>query len=265
MIRKFSFALVALLALPLVASADFASSLDYTGLKNLVTFDTYHAVYNPQTGTVISPTAYNAGDMLLTLYTAKTLSIQSAPNSPIFNPTAWAPAAGDYVVAYSASTINALPILNNPSSDPAGLLTGSSMLGVWQSASNWTISGNVLADIAASIPGGHAVGTFGIVNGATDGASLQPLVPAFNPLLPALHQFYLTQTGGALPILANATNGTDVAGAGIIGTIGGVGGWFSGGSTSAQFALVPEPGTIALWGAGLAIGALVAFRRRKQS
>jgi hypothetical protein len=230
-----------------------------------VTFDTFHAIYNPQSGQIVAPAAYNSGDVLLTLYTAKTLSIQSAPNSAVFNSPIWTAAAGDHVLAYSAATIGSVPILNNPSVDPAGLLTGMSMMSVWQSVSNWNITGSALADIAASLPGGPAVASFGIVNGATDGASLQPLAPAFNPLLPALHQFYLTQTAGPLPILANATNGTDVAGVGIIGTIGGVGEWFAGGSTSAQFALVPEPGTIALWGAGLAIGAVVAFRRRKQS
>lgn len=271
MIRKLSLAFMALLLLPLAAqAASFTGSLDYSGLKNLVSFDTYYAVYNTTSNTIVAPTAYNPGDVLLTLYTATSLSIQTAPNSPNFGPSVWTPGVGDYVVGYSAAKIGAIPILNNPSSDPAGKLAGTTMFGLWSSITNWTVSGDVLTDIQTTIPNLPALGTFQISNGATDGASLQPLVPAFNPLMPALKQMFVTMNGGSLPILSDAVSGTDLASAGIVGTtggvsIGGVPGWFAGGYESVQFALVPEPGTLALWGSALAIGAVVAFRRRKQN
>lgn len=265
MIRKFSFALVALLALPLVASASFTSSLDYTGLQNKVTFDTYYAVYRG--GSVVaSPANYQTGDVLLTLYSASKLEVQTAPNSASFNQVWTRPNSGsDYVVGYSAATIRPGGGLVNVGTDPAGLISGNFM-SLYSNTSNYSVgAASAFTDIAATVSGGTQLALLGIANPMADYGVLSPSVGAVAPV----NKYYaLTNNGGSLSFDPGAISGSDLAGVGmIIGApiFGGVGQWFSGGVEVASFALVPEPGTIALWGAGLAIGAVVAFRRRKQS
>lgn len=251
MIRKFSFALVALLVAPVVASAaTFTQQLDYTGLENKLISQTFHAVVRTTSGTptVVSPAFLQNGDVIVTLYQVQSLLVNNVAKS-----------FTDGAVLYSVVKFRNPGGALVTTSDPYGKIGGNA-LGLFNPASLTGITGNVQNDINANVTGSA------LLLGSIPDSNTDYLVMAPNSGMPSpvIKFFNLSQTGGSLQTLADATNGTDIGGYDV-NVLAGVGQWFSSGTSTMTFALVPEPGTIALWGAGLAIGAVVAFRRRKQS
>jgi hypothetical protein len=257
-IRKLSLALVALFVLPLVASAaTFTQQLDYTGLENKLISQTFHAVVRgvdaQGTPIVVSPALLNNNDVIVTLYRVQSLLVNNVNK-----------AFTDGAVLYSVTKYIAPgALLATP--DPYGKLSSANpnftnVLGLFNPASLPAMSGNVQTDITNNVVG-SALFQAANTNNATDYIFGTPGGGLASPLLKL---FNLSQNGGSLTLAANATNGTDVTGYDI-NPFPSFGQWFSTGTSTMSFALVPEPGTIALWGAGLAIGAVVAFRRRKQS
>jgi hypothetical protein len=263
-IRKTSVLLiVALLLLPLTAqAATFVQALDYTGLQNKVTLDTYYAVYRGG-AVVANPTQYQTNDILLTLYSAKLLEVQSAPNSSVYNTTWTRPGGGnDYILGFSAARIRPGGGLVNPASDPTGTLPSGAFMALYSSASNWTVGGTgAIADVQASIPVGPALATLAIVDTENDYGVISPANAGMTPV----SKFYaLSEISGGLQMVPGA-NGSDLVGTGLLGggpIFPGVGEWYSGGQEVVGFSLVPEPGTLALWGSCLAICAALAYRRR---
>lgn len=252
MIRKFSFALVALLVAPVVASAaTFTQQLDYTGLENKLISQTFHAVVRTSssgTSSVVSPAFLQNGDVIVTLYQVQSLLVNNVAKS-----------FTDGAVLYSVVKFKNPGGALVTTTDPYNKI-GGNVLGLFNPSTLTSISGNVSNDIAANIGSNSALLLGSIPDSNTDYIVMAPNsgIPS-----PVIKFFNLSQTGGSLQTATDATNGTDMGGYDV-NVLAGVGEWFSSGTSTVTFALVPEPGTIALWGAGLAIGAVVAFRRRKQ-
>ncbi|MHB0956073.1 MAG: PEP-CTERM sorting domain-containing protein [Pirellulaceae bacterium] len=274
MTRKFLSLMLglALLALPTVTQAALTDNLDATGLINKIKFTNYEVFVR---GTVDDYTYLDAdadledGDHLVTVFSASELTIQNAPGSGVFGPEpAWQKGNGNgyflgYSVAKIALTAGGLSY-DTPDFDPNGLLLTGEMVALYNSTEDWSIVGaNIETDVDNSFDVADKWAGFGIVSD-TNGGGFTALPPIFGTLL------------GVTAIGLDAINGPEdwpgfdkskafgndiFAGANIY--TPGQNAWTYRSEDPLTFAAVPEPGTLALWGGCLAIGAVLALRRRK--
>jgi len=282
-----------LAALPLTSFASVSSLFMTDGTKNEVKFIN-REVFMRQDGDVWSPVltpndpqnGVQAGDVLVTLFSATTLSYgQNLTNS------GWLPGNPDgYLLGYSAQdvmsvstasvgTINFVAIdLGNVTTDPFGVLNSGDQVAVFDSPSQWVINGpglTVAQSVAWSLQNAvlwekfnDADGYPGAANFAqTSGVVLDP-IRAF-----VSAQYGLSSQGeSAFPFAATdwleTGAATDVAGRANADInndfLTGISPWMYDSQDPLVFAAVPEPATLAMWGGFLAIGAVVALRRRQK-
>ena len=243
--------------LPLVASAaTFTSQLDYTGLENKADFaDVPCGRAWRDCGSERSPGFLLNGDVIVTLYSVQSLLVNNVTKA--FD--------GRRGACIRQTNLQPRPVLLSPRLTPT------------RSCGGERYSRTVQSGIAHSRSLGHAEccdrhqrqchGTALLLAAnierrdrlrlrCSPGRQVWPQ--------PVLKLFNLTRMVGSSTMAANVTNGTDLTGYESI-AFPSLGNVVLAGASTMSFALVPEPGTIALWGAALAIGAVVTYRRRKQS
>ena len=269
---------VMLLAIPAIVSADFLGSVDLGGELNTVKFNNREQYMRKIDGVWTPITVGNLandvqeGDVLVAIYSGTSLYVGTDPNAQ------WNSGSGDYFLAYSAQkVVSTLFVGNiggisygNVDEDPFGVLSAGNMMNMYLAGANYqTQTGVGLAALQSSVDSvtvGTALlasfGMAGVDDFAELGVSLAGRVAAYG----------LSNTFTSAPIsfipddyLDNG-NTTDVAGIAAVFTNGNYGTsspWQYTSSDPFFFRAVPEPGTFALWGSCLAIGAFVALRRRK--
>lgn len=283
-----------LAAMPLTSFAAVSDLFKLDGTKNEVKFinrevfmrqvDNEWQVINPLKDGLVWG---EGGDVLVTLFTGTTLSYgKDLTNS------GWLP--GDengYLLGYSAQKVEKVSMadvgfnelqfiaidLGTADVDPFGVLGTGQQVAVFDSTTQWVV--NDVADVATSVALSlanavvwekflDADGYPGTTNFAQTAGVIGPAGSVFMSA-----QYGLTTAGeSGLKFLPtdwlNTGSATDVAGRANADLnddfIAGFSPWMFDSQDPLVFAAVPEPATLAMWGGFLAIGAVVALRRRQK-
>jgi hypothetical protein len=269
--------LAVILAMPSMAQASITNMFDTSGLVNKIKFTNYESFIraNPNGGwSVIAPVNVLTGDQLMSIFSATELTIQSAPGSGVFGPVpAWQKGNNDYFLGYSVADVTVVPggggalTYSNPTYDPFGKLAlNTEMVWLGESRTDWNVTGLIVPDVASIFVNATQWATFGIVN-KPNGGSFSPLPPVFGTLI-GVSAFGLDQVqapGGGWPGFDKTKAfGNDIFGGANIYVPGQDEEWVARSEDPITFAAVPEPATLAMWGGFLAIGAVIALRRRQK-
>ncbi|MHB9068639.1 MAG: hypothetical protein ACYC4B_33155 [Pirellulaceae bacterium] len=280
MTRKFLSLMLglALLALPTVTQAALTDELDTSGLINKIKFTNYEVFVRQVDDTFYFLNAAESldpqdGDHLVSVFSASELSVQSAPGSGVFGPeAAWQKGNGNgYFLGYSVVKVTNTAFglsFDTPDFDPNGLLdigAGEALALYNRNDADLAIVGiDTQLDVTNSFTGADEWATFGF-GGAANGGSFTALPGGFGSTLIGVTAIGLDAIDGPEGFPGfdkQAAFGSDIfAGANIY--MPGEGAWTARSEDPLTFAAVPEPGTLALWGGCLAIGAVLALRRRK--
>jgi hypothetical protein len=260
-----------LLALPAMAQASISDAIDTTGLLNRVKFTNYEA-WVARDGSLIAPGQEGVNDFLVSIFSAESVSVQITPNSGGFGPATWQAGANGagyflgYAVQELAQVVGTQYIYKNPTLDPlsTGQLAAGEQVVLVESTTDWVLTGNVAADVASIFANATPWATLGQVTG-NNFAEFTAL-PGFPLGIVGIAKFALdavTNNSGIQFQPGVQTSGSDVTGGAII-YAPGLGQWVARSEDPLLFAAVPEPATLAMWGSFLAIGAVVALRRRRK-
>ncbi len=267
--------LVVLLALPSAAFAGITGAFDTTGLINKIKFTNYESfiVESPDGGyLVVDPEKIGeyGSVQLLSIFSATELTIQDPSNPGVFGPAPAWQKGSDYFLGYSVVDVSGSaggPLTySNPTFDPFGhlnLAAGEALI-LKESSTDWKVTGVIGTDVASIFADPTpAWGTFGFQT-ATNGGGFTPLPPAFGTLI-GVSWFGLDAVSGpGAPFFdKDKAFGNDIFGGANI-YVPGEGQWSARSEDPLTFAAVPEPATVALWGGFLAIGAVLALRRRQK-
>jgi len=286
-----------LAAMPLTSFAAVTDLFKLDGTKNEVKFIN-REVFMRQDGdvwnTVVDPiddqgnVLIAEGDVLVTLFTATTLSWgQNLENS------GWIPSdSTGYLLGYAAQKVMAVSQgtagsvnfialdLGNPTDDPFDRLdtTKNQQVAIYNSTSQWVVNGKGLSvedSVAQSLA--NAGNPWEVLSDALgypnsdDFAQTSGVIVSGAPFMSA--QYALTAGGlSGLSFTPNDWLNTgklsDMAGRANADLnddyLSGDSPWMFDSQDPLVFAAVPEPATLAMWGGFLAIGAVVALRRRQK-
>jgi hypothetical protein len=286
-----------LAAMPLTAFASVSQLFKTDGTKNEVKF-VNREVFMRQTNGVWAPllapnnpnTGIQPGDVLVSLFSATTLSYgQTLVNS------GWLPGdANAFLLGYSAQEVMNVSVANvgptnfiaidlgNVKADPFGVLNPGDQVAVYNSTTQWLVNngGMSLANLQSSVTQSlqnailwekfnDADGYPGALDFAqSSGLIIDPINKVF-----VSAQYGLSSQGNSAFAFAPKDwlqVGTldDIAGRANADLnddyVKGLSPWMYDSQDPLTFAAVPEPGTLALWGGCLAIGAVIALRRRQK-
>jgi len=287
-----------LAAMPLTSFAAVTDLFKLDGTKNEVKFINREVFMRNDGGvwsTVENPIVNGevaldpATDVLVTLFTATTISFgQELQNSN------WIPSdETGYLLGYavqkveavssgSAGTVKFVAVdLGNPTdtlADPFGYLPKGAQVGIFNSTSQWVVNGKGLSvedSVAQSLA--NAGNPWEVLSDALgypnsdDFAQTSGVIVSGAPFMSA--QYALTAGGlSGLSFTPNDWLNTgklsDMAGRANADLnddyLSGDSPWMFDSQDPLVFAAVPEPATLAMWGGFLAIGAVVALRRRQK-
>ena len=269
-------AFLAVLACPLVASADITSAFDLTGKLNTVDFRNREVFMRDVNGQyqVINPASgLLSGDLLVSVFRGQDLTILGS-NTP-----AWTGGPGDYFEGYSVQQVvvstPAFTYYTNPTADPFGKLNtaaGETVKLYVDTASDWKVDNATIAQGVASVTDGVGIASFTIASGGDyayftpqgpeDGTGYFGLTPVMSPpgvtFVP-----YSPSTLTPTDISSKVTVGANQSGPIKLGGAA-TSEWYFESYGPMYFKAVPEPASVAMWLGFLTIGAVVALRRRKK-
>lgn len=290
-----------LAAMPLTSFASVSSLFMTDGTKNEVKFVNREIFMRQDQAGAWSPVAYpnlpaaaggiTQGDVLVTLFSATTLSY----GSNLVN-SQWLPGdANGYLLGYAAQevqlvstatvgSINFVAIdLGNVKVDPFGVLAAGDQVAVFDSTAPWVINtgassfANLQSSVSQSLnPINVTVWEqFNDADGYPAGANFaQTSGVVIDPIRAFVSaQYGLTSQGVSTFAFApndwlQTGNPTDIAGRANANLnddfLTQISPWMYDSQDPLTFAAVPEPATLAMWGGFLAIGAVVALRRRQK-
>ncbi|MHB8955109.1 MAG: hypothetical protein ACYC4U_19205 [Pirellulaceae bacterium] len=147
-------ATVSLLAPTATAQQAITDAFDTTGQLNKVKFTGYQSVVRNVGGSYsyFAPNDAVTGDLLITIYSAVSLELQTAPATSNFT-TVWTKGQGSCLVGYSVQQVvsvsGGIVSCGNAAVDPFGVLGPWEMLALRTSTTDFTFSGNVATDVAS--------------------------------------------------------------------------------------------------------------------
>lgn len=258
---------------PLAAKADvlFPDAVDITGTQtNILKFFNFETFVNANKEVVTTPTV---GDYLVSIFSASQLFQGSEAVA------SWS-AGTDFVLGYSVYQVSGITynggdkpigITYQAGGDPFGYLSGNETKGVYYSGSNWSVTGDVAADIASIAGNGPAWATFGINGGDDYGQVGVSYIGNTEIVRVAAYGLSAIQS----PVGVTFVPG-DYLGIGNSDDLAGIAsifkntnpatnsGWQFVSSDPIFFKAVPEPGTLTLFAGCLALGGVLALRRRNK-
>lgn len=281
-----------LAAMPLTSFAAVTDLFKLDGTKNEVKFinrEVFMRQVDNQWQVVTDPTqSLTQGDVLVTLFTATTLSWgKDLTNS------GWLPGdSNGYLLGYAAqevmnvstaqvgtTSMNFIAIdLGNATTDPFGVLNSGEQVAVFDSATPWVVNGaglSVADSVQQSLANAVLWEKFLDADGypgTANFAQTSGVMGQGNSVFVSA-QYGLTTAGeSGLTFLPtdwlNTGAPVDVAGRANADVnddfLAGMSPWMFDSQDPLVFAAVPEPATLAMWGGFLAIGAVVALRRRQK-
>jgi len=225
------------------------------------------------------------GDVLVTLFTATTLSTGAELTN-----SGWLPGdSNGYLLGYAAQTVQDVSLLQvagkgfsfiaidlgNVDVDPFGVLNSGEQVAVFNSSTEWVVNGadlSVADSVQQSLANAVLWEKFMDGEGGSANFAQTSGVVTDNGSVFVSAQYGLTTAGeSGLSFVPtdwlNTGAKTDVAGranADLNDDFGSISPWMFDSQDPLVFAAVPEPATLAMWGGFLAIGAVVALRRRQK-
>ena len=281
-----------LAAMPLTSFAAVTDLFKLDGTKNEVKFIN-REVFMRQVDNewqVIDPRqTLDQGDVLVTLFTATTLSTGAELTN-----SGWLPGdSNGYLLGYAAQTVEDVSLLEvaskgfsfiaidlgNVVDDPFGVLNSGEQVAVFNSSHQGVVNDrfdgeglDVATSVKDSLEGGVLWEKFMDGDGGSANFAQTSGVITDNGSVFVSAQYGLTTAGeSGLTFIPtdwlNTGAMTDVAGranADLNDDFGSISPWMFDSQDPLVFAAVPEPATLAMWGGFLAIGAVVALRRRQK-
>lgn len=277
-----------LAAMPLTSFAAVTDLFKLDGTKNEVKFIN-REVFMRQVDNewqVIDPRqTLDQGDVLVTLFTATTLSTGAELTN-----SGWLPGdSNGYLLGYAAQTVQDVSLLQvagkgfsfiaidlgNVDVDPFGVLNSGEQVAVFNSSTEWVVNGadlSVADSVQQSLANAVLWEKFMDGEGGSANFAQTSGVVTDNGSVFVSPQYGLTTAGeSGLTFVPtdwlNTGAKTDVAGranADLNDDFGSISPWMFDSQDPLVFAAVPEPATLAMWGGFLAIGAVVALRRRQK-
>jgi len=277
-----------LAAMPLTSFAAVTDLFKLDGTKNEVKFIN-REVFMRQVDNewqVIDPRqTLDQGDVLVTLFTATTLSTGAELTN-----SGWLPGdSNGYLLGYAAQTVQDVSLLQvagkgfsfiaidlgNVDVDPFGVLNSGEQVAVFNSSTEWVVNGadlSVADSVQQSLANAVLWEKFMDGEGGSANFAQTSGVVTDNGSVFVSAQYGLTTAGeSGLTFVPtdwlNTGAKTDVAGranADLNDDFGSISPWMFDSQDPLVFAAVPEPATLAMWGGFLAIGAVVALRRRQK-
>jgi len=277
-----------LAAMPLTSFAAVTDLFKLDGTKNEVKFIN-REVFMRQVDNewqVIDPRqTLDQGDVLVTLFTATTLSTGAELTN-----SGWLPGdSNGYLLGYAAQTVEDVSLLEvaskgfsfiaidlgNVVDDPFGVLNSGEQVAVFNSSTEWVVNGadlSVADSVQQSLANAVLWEKFMDGDGGSANFAQTSGVVTDNGSVFVSAQYGLTTAGeSGLTFVPtdwlNTGAKTDVAGranADLNDDFGSISPWMFDSQDPLVFAAVPEPATLAMWGGFLAIGAVVALRRRQK-
>lgn len=278
-----------LAAMPLTSFAAVTDLFKLDGTKNEVKFinrEVFMREVDGQWGVIDPRQTLGAGDVLVTLFTATTLSTGSELTN-----SGWLPGdSNGYLLGYAAQTVQDVSLLEvvgkgfsfiaidlgNVTTDPFGRLNSGEQVAVFDSPTPWIVNGaglTVKDSVEQSLANAVLWEKFMDGDqGSANFAQTSGVVMSDGSVFVSA-QYGLTTAGeSGLTFLPtdwlNRGAPVDVAGRANADLnddwVNGISPWMFDSQDPLVFAAVPEPATLAMWGGFLAIGAVVALRRRQK-
>ncbi len=261
----------ALLALPVAAQAGVSSNFDTTGKLNEIKFQNREVLLDANRNWTSAPAV---GGYLVSLFSATQIFTYPTVGDPNL---AWdfGSTTDGYLLGYAVQKITSVSATQvnyaNTDYDPlSGKIStsGNETLVIYESPTNWSItSGNWLTDLTNSLASSTLWASFGI-GPSPNSAVFSPFPIAGGFLGLATYGLDVVQNPNGLIFDQSQALGNDIAGTATVWTTPPgyptANNWSAFSNDPVSFALVPEPATLAMWGSFLAIGAVVALRRRQK-
>ncbi len=265
---------LALLALPVVAQAGVVSdSFDTTGALNEIKFQNREVLLDASGAWTNTPTQ---GGYLVSLFSATQVFNYPTPGNPAL---AWQVGGSTtgYLLGYAVQKIKSVSAslieYENTDYDPVGgkiAINSTETLAIYNSTTPWSISsGSWSTDLTNSLASSTLWASFGIATATPNQASFSPFpFPTTGFLGLATYGLDVVQNPNGLVFDKTKSAGSDIAGTATVWTTPPgyptKDNWIAVSNDPVSFALVPEPATLAMWGSFLAVGAVVALRRRQK-